>query len=667
MFMRDPSRNREDVPRRSTLQPRPRVPTVNESSGLSPNALDCGCDKDCIDGTSNHDCQEDCGCINIRRMIYPPQMILPPNGAAWTEGSAARPVRYHSACIWYSGVFDGPSCTIGEGEDEETVNDEYRWKVWKVTSPPASSDPESPDYHPCVGMWVAELECTTEEPQCDVIQAIFPKVASPCGNDGADCLCPWQFGQGRFTNIYRPRQCKLCVTPYVTKTVPCGSCTAAQLPDALEVTLPEAIWLTNDTGEPYVDGEDPPTLVETPFPAAGKKVKVQYASSGNDVYAEGDLSALVCSMLTNCSPSTDWHSCWTLTSCGHNYAGVIRNAFPFGDDPVDIVVVVIQRSDVRNPGSNGEEEIGSEKATVLIFSTAGDCFNSLEGAQLHRLIYTHYEDGQDYDEDHYIGAEGGIMFPLENNLCTAPTYEAYPGQHYSAIWEGAGNDPGTTPAADDEIANYGNTEPVTIARTSRVATTSGHPGAACGADGDPPKDCAETPCKVKVVEVSGAKYFQFLSSENCGDSCGCDLPAYMYCTANGLAPFIPSLGDASDYEVDDVLDVPCVEGGSVTPGCSSAGTLSASGDAGSFALTSVTTNVWSGTGTASCGEAGVLTVTIILTCEPGTGCYSANYIIGEDFTGSVLVIGQDSTDPLDLNLFIPATGGCGGLSINIVE
>lgn len=203
VFMRDPSKNREDVPRRETPQPRPRVPTLDEAGDFPSGTESFGCKcQDCVKGSpvaEDDPFYATCKCKNFRRYgLFEALRIQPTSSdtpTTWAESGGIQEFTYQGDGIYWSKKFV-LSCTVGEGEEAEDVEDEYRYVLNAIT-------------RRIVLTFIPPTEGAL--PQCTKVEAEWCMQGGSCG---FRCHCPWVFTVDMpWRKLAPPQRCNVCITP----------------------------------------------------------------------------------------------------------------------------------------------------------------------------------------------------------------------------------------------------------------------------------------------------------------------------------------------------------------------------------------------------------------------------------------------------------------------
>ncbi|AMV20404.1 hypothetical protein [Planctomyces sp. SH-PL14] len=221
--------------------------------GLPFASQGCGCG-DSLDGTANHDCKPECGCINKTRYMYPPAWwVRWPDALEkilWSAASSLVTLKYSGECLWVSNWFAGPDYIPPEEEWEgeeapEPVHDDYRWEVDRRA------------------LTIKLRRRSVEYPNAPEIYVEYC-LTPACG---LRCNGVWKGTLKDFRNVEPPAVCEICVTP--TLRLPfytCWSC-PQDPPEAYEMTVPDgAFYSYTPTGGEYT---------EKLIGVAGKKITLQ--------------------------------------------------------------------------------------------------------------------------------------------------------------------------------------------------------------------------------------------------------------------------------------------------------------------------------------------------------------------------------------------------------
>lgn len=223
--------------------------------GLPPASQGCGCG-DALDGTPNHDCKPECGCINKTRYMYPPAWwVRWPDAVEkilWSAASSLVTLKYSGECLWVSNWFAGPDYIPPEEEWEgeeapEPVHDDYRWEVDRRT------------------LTIKLRRRAVEYPNAPELYVEYC-LTPACG---LRCNGVWKGTFKDQKNIETPAVCEICVTPTLRLPLfPCWAC-PQDPPEAYEMTVPDGAFYYGEDGE-------------VPIGVAGKKITLQRVGACDD-------------------------------------------------------------------------------------------------------------------------------------------------------------------------------------------------------------------------------------------------------------------------------------------------------------------------------------------------------------------------------------------------
>lgn len=609
--------NGDDPPRRGQWEVMSVDPVaVKDFPGLTDR--DCYCGK-CIRGVTVSDCT-DCSCVNIARRTSLPDMMTP-DLEDWDAPSEIVNLKYQAECVWTSDIIDGPTCIIGEGEEEEEVSDQYQLFVNYSTG-------------------VAELKCITEVPQCDVIYVKWEF----CPDCAKKCLCVWRFELVEFTNvIIAPEQCKICVTPVRARpepsVIPCTKCateTGFELPGEVQLRIfDHPVPSTRLCGGGDVGVEIPADY--TAVTHNGKHL-LTFGPNIVDLWIAADFGA----------------ASWTDT--------MGDELFEKYSDPLVMC-----------------DTVWSKQYVAIACDAAPPC-PAVEGeipGQVVHWVWAWIEEsslnsGEFYIKGYILAGESssaGCAYFMDAYFSSAATYTC---EELAAL----------VPDPDSEIeaeevelvftsGSRGSTEiteplpslwfSFQIPDDQDAADNDGKTGKACG----PPE---EEPCtkacklwvQLQTIDDVPTKVWKIKRSKGCGSAhCHCSGMSYFACQP---VTTHDTLGPASAHDVGYEASVPCVEGALVSEACDSVpASLTATIGASSFTLTD-----GFGLGGGTCGAEGY---TIDVTYACSGNCPSLSYSInGGTCTGTARLSDVVSMDPLDVSFTIDPTACCGeAIVIQVTE
>jgi hypothetical protein len=623
MTVRISIEDRRDYQRRETRQPRPRVlklEDLQDFPGLTPE--DCFCGK-CIRGVSVSDCSA-CACVNTTRRTSLPDMQTP-DFEDWDAPSEIVNLKYQAECVWTSDIIDGPTCIIGEGEEEEEVHDQYQLFVNYATG-------------------IAELKCITETPQCDVIYVKWEF----CPDCAKKCLCVWRFELVEFTNvIIAPEQCKICVTPVrarpVGTTLPCSTCSGTfAIPGEVQMRIfDHPVPSTRLCGDGDVGVTIPADytavthngkhLLTSPATRQDLWLAADYELTLGDSWADTIFERIQVLQDDAARPlmcETVWATQYVRPAC--------EAAPPCpaveGEIPGQVVHWVW--------GWLQETSLGSGDWYIWGYIKAGEASSEMCGYFMEAFFRS---------ADTYTCEELAALVPDPDSEIEAEEVELV----FTSGSRGA-----------DEI-----TEPLPsiwfsfqIPDDQDASDNDGKTGKACG---PPEEEPCSKPCVVRVQTVSiggvPTKTWVVKRSKGCGSTfCTCEGMTSYYC--GGAVTSLSGIGNAADFDEGTERRVPCVATPANVISCDSA-------------PASLNVTIGEATGTLSPPASNTIGITcdgesvsMELTYSCTAGCPTLQYDIAPGCPGTAVLESVVSADPLDVTFSIPAGVCCAeSFSIHITE
>lgn len=579
-------------------------PDQTGNETLPPGSSDTGCG--CGDCVAGTENHNcaDCGCINRQRGLVLPEFILPDGVTKWEIPITG--VRYYDDCEWRSNTFNGPDCQEA-GDPDEPVFDTYRLDI--DYSLGIAKIHRIPVTEPA-----EEGGDEEEQPLCDEIYIEW------CYSPECEkrCLCPWIFKLSDFRGIRSPKQCTLCVGTTLPTHNQCNNDFVLELGETVSIVFPA-----------FPEVEEDYTIT---FPAANEGGVVPDEQELPQTVIGGGAAVPADVPVADCAGKT-MHVPWFTNTEQYYYV----------------------KSDSSGPTCN-RQGIQIDYGTCL--EVEGDPQGKLQDITVYINSFL--------DND---GGSNGILrarWYLANVLISdivcgqdivLPFDEVYEANPVS------GGGPCATdlsPAIDLLQAAEWPDLILRVCPYSAVATTSGKTGP-CG---DTPDPTCVTPCVAEVYLYGGpgvnepTKAWRIKSRAGCdSDSCSCD-GFYYSC----VPLFTLNSDDASDHDVGYDKEIPCNSTPEIVVICDSVpASLTVTVGESSTVFNPPTPNT---IGITCNGES----VSMELTFGCDGVCPTLDYNISPGCSGSALLTGVVSIDPLDVTYVIHAGGCCSEtITIHVTE